>query len=452
MKDAKTLLEEILNLYREYGAEEYIGENVSILEHSLQTVELAEKETDDEEVILAALLHDIGHLSAIRKKLDSMAGFGVMNHEYIGADLLRQMGFSEKVALMVENHVKAKRFLTSRFPEYYRKLSTASKQTLAFQGGRMGEQEGLDFEEEEYFELYLKLREWDEEAKIQGYEPGNFEHNAAMITKHLEKQLATCIGLNEEICKALHDVIKTSQKTGKSKTFVSDLDNTLIINDIGEALFAQLVSDNLIHNFTWSEYLELIKRGDAREAYIKMITCMAGINEIRIKESLKNITQQRSGYIKFYEGHDLVRIPVPYPNQILLRLIEFIKDHQFEVKIISASCDIAVRHIASTFFDIDERNAYGVRLNTIDNILTNEVLQPIPVTYGKADVLKSILGDNKPMISAGDTTNDLYMLKMTDPEGLILFFGNAKDFKVIKESCECKHIIHIPPKKEINWI
>jgi 2-amino-1-hydroxyethylphosphonate dioxygenase (glycine-forming) len=452
MKNAKTILDEILNLYGEYGAEEYIGENVSILEHSLQTVELAEKETDDEEVIIAALLHDIGHLSAIRKKIDSMAGFGVMNHEYIGADLLRQFGFSEKIALLVENHVKAKRFLTSRFPEYYRKLTTASKQTLAFQGGRMGEQEALDFEDEEYYELYLKLREWDEEAKIQDYKPGNFEKYSEMILKHLEKQLASCLGLNEEICIALKDVVETSNKKGKSRTFVSDLDNTLIINDIGEALFGQLMSDNLIHNFTWSDYLRLIKENKVREAYIKMITCMAGMNEQKIKDALRAITQQRSGYIKFYEGHNLIRIPMPFPNQVLLRLIEFLKGQQFDVKVISASYDLAVKHVVSTFFGIGESNAYGVRLKTRDGILTEEVLEPTPVTFGKADVLKKILGDEKPLISAGDTTNDLYMLKMTDPDGLILFFGNAKDYNVIKENCDCRHIIHIPPKKEINWI
>jgi hypothetical protein len=108
--------------------------------------------------------------------------------------------------------------------------------------------------------------------------------------------------------------------------------------------------------------------------------------------------------------------------------------------------------VVSTFFGIDESNAYGVRLKSNEGILTNEVLEPIPVTLGKADVLKSILGDEKPLISAGDTINDLYMLKMTDSDGLILFFGNAKDYNVIKENCNCRHILHIPPRKEIKWI
>jgi phosphoserine phosphatase len=143
---------------------------------------------------------------------------------------------------------------------------------------------------------------------------------------------------------------------------------------------------------------------------------------------------------------------MPYPNQILLRLIEFLKGHQFDVKVISASFDFAVKHVVSTFFGIEESHAFGVRLKLNEGKLTEEVLEPLPVTYGKADVLKGILGNDKPMISAGDTLNDLYMLKMTDPDGLILFFGNVKDYRIIKENCDCRHIIHVPPKKEINWI
>ncbi len=56
-------VEEIFELYEKYGREDYIGEPVSLVEHMWQTAELAKKEGCDEEVILAAFFHDIGHLS-----------------------------------------------------------------------------------------------------------------------------------------------------------------------------------------------------------------------------------------------------------------------------------------------------------------------------------------------------------------------------------------------------
>lgn len=63
-----------------------------------------------------------------------MGEFGVKRHEQLGADFLRSLGFSEKIAQLVENHVQAKRYLTFRYPDYYTKLSEASKQTLIYQG------------------------------------------------------------------------------------------------------------------------------------------------------------------------------------------------------------------------------------------------------------------------------------------------------------------------------
>jgi predicted HD phosphohydrolase len=96
-----------------------------------------------------------------------MGGFGVKRHEQIGADYLRKLGFSEKIGRLVENHVQAKRYLTYRYAEYFEKLSEASRQTLIHQGGPMNEEEALLFESDPLFEASLKMRIWDEEAKVE---------------------------------------------------------------------------------------------------------------------------------------------------------------------------------------------------------------------------------------------------------------------------------------------
>ena len=159
-------VELIFGFYEKHGNEEYIGEPVSQLEHMCQSAQLAEGEGFDEEVILAAFFHDLGHLITQGPTTEMMGEFGVKRHEQLGADFLRSLGFSEKIAQLVENHVQAKRYLTFRYPDYYTKLSEASKQTLIYQGGPMKEEEALKFEKDPLFEVSLRMRTWDEEAKL----------------------------------------------------------------------------------------------------------------------------------------------------------------------------------------------------------------------------------------------------------------------------------------------
>src|ERR1700754_308115 len=62
-EQAQKITDEIMDLYKGYGGAEYAGEKVSQLEHMMQAAQLAEEEGYDEEVVLAAFLHDIGHIS-----------------------------------------------------------------------------------------------------------------------------------------------------------------------------------------------------------------------------------------------------------------------------------------------------------------------------------------------------------------------------------------------------
>jgi predicted HD phosphohydrolase len=94
-----------------------------------------------------------------------MDGYGVMSHEKIGANYLLSKGFSQRLAKLVESHVQAKRYLTYAHPEYYARLSEASKRTLEFQGGPMTALEATTFENDALFEISILMRQWDEMAK-----------------------------------------------------------------------------------------------------------------------------------------------------------------------------------------------------------------------------------------------------------------------------------------------
>lgn len=161
-------INEVFSLYESYGDADYIGEPVSQIEHMSQAAQMAEEEGYENEVILAAFFHDLGHLFSQREELEQMDGYGVMDHEKLGANYLRKLGFPEKVARLVESHVKAKRYLTFKNPVYFQKLSEASKQTLNFQGGVMTAEEAKEFESDPEHKLILKMREWDERAKETG--------------------------------------------------------------------------------------------------------------------------------------------------------------------------------------------------------------------------------------------------------------------------------------------
>jgi len=188
VEQARSVVDEIFSLYENYGAADYIGEPVSQIEHMCQAAQLAEEEGYDEEVILAAFFHDIGHLCEHILPVQSMDGYGIVDHESLGGEFLREKGFSEKIARLVESHVAAKRYLTYRHPGYYNKLSEASKITLEKQGGRMNEMEAKQFEEDHLHLLFIKLREWDDKAKMERIPLPSLEIYKQMALQHLVMQ------------------------------------------------------------------------------------------------------------------------------------------------------------------------------------------------------------------------------------------------------------------------
>jgi len=185
---AGQIADEIMKYYELHGGEEYAGEKVSQLEHMVQAAQLAEEQGYDEEVVLAAFLHDVGHICEDGHGDNEMGEFGIKDHEQIGADFLAKKGFSKRLTRLVESHVEAKRYLTYKYPEYYGQLSDASKKTLEYQGGRMEKEEAEAFETYPLFSLIIQMRKWDEQAKIEHKPLPDLNHYRKMILHHLESQ------------------------------------------------------------------------------------------------------------------------------------------------------------------------------------------------------------------------------------------------------------------------
>ena len=172
----------IANLFARSGHDAYFGEPVTQLEHALQTAQLAEQAGADRETIIAAFLHDIGHLLPAESATGYMDGYGTVDHERLGADYLRGLDYSEKVAQLIENHVNAKRYLVATSMDYVERLSEASLRTLEFQAGPMTPDEATRFEQHPYFDEILQMRRWDEQAKIPGLPTPDMAHYLSLVS------------------------------------------------------------------------------------------------------------------------------------------------------------------------------------------------------------------------------------------------------------------------------
>lgn len=162
-----TVADEVFAIFTEKGASSYFGEPVSQLEHALQTAFFARKAEAAGHLIIAALVHDIGHL--LEDIPEDTADLGIdAQHEEIGQEWLRKR-FGADIYEPVHLHVAAKRYLCATDQRYVATLSPASVQSLKLQGGIMRPDEIAAFEKHQFYKEAVTLRRWDDQAKISGF-------------------------------------------------------------------------------------------------------------------------------------------------------------------------------------------------------------------------------------------------------------------------------------------
>ena len=153
---------QIEDLFKHKGHQAY-GENVTELQHALQSAHLAKTDDGPDYLIVAALLHDIGHL--LHELPEDVAEQGVdAHHEQIGEKWLNKR-FGSKISRPVGLHVTAKRHQCTVNPDYLKQLSSASAKSFILQGGKMSGAEIRAFEKDPFFNEALQLRTWDDHAK-----------------------------------------------------------------------------------------------------------------------------------------------------------------------------------------------------------------------------------------------------------------------------------------------
>jgi len=172
-------LQDISNLLNSRATTWYGQEAVSQLEHALQCAHLAEKANETPETIVAALLHDLGHI-LIKENPDALAEEAMPPlkddlHQYVALPFLRAV-FSDAVLEPIKLHVEAKRYLCAVDPRYWDSLSPASKHSLELQGGIFDESQVKAFEDLPYASQATRLRRYDDLAKVAGLSTPPLSH------------------------------------------------------------------------------------------------------------------------------------------------------------------------------------------------------------------------------------------------------------------------------------
>jgi gamma-butyrobetaine dioxygenase len=165
-----TAVEAIGALLAGPDARDQMGEPVPIGEHMLQAGALAEAAGAQGTLVVAALLHDIGHL----------LGEDEDRHGEAGALWLSQW-FGEAVTEPVRLHVAAKRYLCAVDAGCYGLLSAESVRTLSLQGGPMSAAETAAFAALPHARDAVAVRRWDDQAKDPAVTPPRFAHFVPLL-------------------------------------------------------------------------------------------------------------------------------------------------------------------------------------------------------------------------------------------------------------------------------
>ncbi len=168
------IVDEIIDLFQNRGDVAYHGEAVSQTEHALQSAALAERQGAPDNLVIAALLHDVGHL--LDGQDEDLAVNGVDGQHEAAAHAWLSTHFGPEVTEPVRLHVDAKRYLCAKNAAYLQGLSPASQLSLELQGGPMTPLERAQFEANPHCRDAVRLRYWDDTAKVPKLEVPGLEY------------------------------------------------------------------------------------------------------------------------------------------------------------------------------------------------------------------------------------------------------------------------------------
>ncbi|MBI5646560.1 MAG: haloacid dehalogenase-like hydrolase [Ignavibacteriae bacterium] len=211
-------------------------------------------------------------------------------------------------------------------------------------------------------------------------------------------------------------------RRGKPRIAVFDLDDTLLINDIGEAVLRILIARDELPDEYWAEY-EALLRVDVPAAYRRAAEMLEGLPVARIADAT------RTAFFD-YSLAVCTLLPLhlrPRPEPSMLELVRLLRRRGWIVAVISASNAISVRIAASNVFRLDEWHAYGIENVVAGGVCTRDLVLPVPIFDGKADVYRAVFGAHPPLLTAGNSLMDVPLLRLTDSVGCSFWVGDSAE-------------------------
>jgi phosphoserine phosphatase len=245
------------------------------------------------------------------------------------------------------------------------------------------------------------------------------------------RQVSIPPGLRHELSDARipeelsHSLLALEQRLQESpverKIAVFDLDNTLLLGDIGDAVFASLIVKGHLPDARWNSYRRLLNsHRDA--AYRSVVRAMAGLSGHQIQRITLDLLSGDEEYLELDHSY----IPVPRAHPVMASIVQHLRATGYQVYVISASNELSARIAAWKLFGIPPFCVFGTRQAVRDRVLTDELLDPIPIGAGKVEVYRQFIGEIDPLVSGGDSLLDIPMMRLTDPRGFAVWVGEDR--------------------------
>lgn len=178
-------LDHLRAVFAQHGPEPYGGEAVTQMEHALQTAALAEANGASDAMVVAALLHDLGHMIADPQLRDPANADDL--HQFRALPVLRRE-LPDTVTEPIRLHVDAKRYLCAVDPDYLAGLSPVSVNSLRLQGGVYSTEEAGIFIKKPHAVDAVRLRTWDDCAKVPSCPTPSFEHFLSYVERTIHRR------------------------------------------------------------------------------------------------------------------------------------------------------------------------------------------------------------------------------------------------------------------------
>lgn len=234
-----------------------------------------------------------------------------------------------------------------------------------------------------------------------------------------------------DLLKVRLDELEVShKKLNIPKKAFFDMDNTILVGDIGELVVLALLNENMPLSMSWEEYLEMLKNEGERIAYRK-------INEAKAGNSVENIKLLVSKLLDLELPYKYLSYTkkIPKQNASIKNLLFELKIREYELYLITASSQYVAEAVVEKWFpEIENDKVFGVRNKVTNGLLSDELVVPFPIKEGKGQVIDLIIGNDKPLICAGDSINDVDMLNKTHQKGLNIIVDHKPDktFSILK--------------------